>query len=228
MISSMKKILFGIFAHPDDEAFGPSGTLYMEAQAGTEVHLVTLTAGDAGMNPDNVDDLTATRLAEWRAAGALIGATSLHYLGYHDGTLGNKDHLEITEKIITLVQEIIDERTGVTIEFMSMDLNGVTGHIDHIVAARSACLAFYRLKAHGLPMSRIRLACQVGGAMNTDFVFMETGRTPQEISETIDARAHVQQVYDIMRAHYSQRGDGETHIKAHGENVAVNHFITLE
>ena len=37
----MKKIIFGIFAHPDDEAFGPSGTLLLETRSGTELHLIT-------------------------------------------------------------------------------------------------------------------------------------------------------------------------------------------
>ena len=45
----MKRVIFGIFAHPDDEAFGPSGTLLMETKAGTELHLITLTLGEAGI-----------------------------------------------------------------------------------------------------------------------------------------------------------------------------------
>ena len=114
---------------------------------------------------------------------------------------------------------------------MSIDLNGVTGHIDHIVAGRSACLAFYRLKAKGYPMSRIRLACRPGHPheqANTDFVYMEAGRKPEEISETIDARVYAKEVIEIMRCHQTQRGDGENHIAALGDDVALNHFIVLE
>ena len=227
----MKKILIGIFAHPDDEAFGPSGTLYLETQAGTELHLITLTAGEAGMNPDNVADLADTRLQEWHAAGALIGAHDMHHLGYKDGTLCNLDHLTITDEIMRITEDAADGESDVEIEFMSMDLNGVTGHIDHIVAARSACLAFYRLRNNGLPMTRLRLACVPGAddsTVNTDFVFMEAGRKPHEITETIDAREHIEHVYEIMRCHYTQRSDGETHIERHGDNVAVNHFIVLQ
>lgn len=226
----MKKILIGIFAHPDDEAFGPSGTLLLETQSGTELHLITLTAGEAGMNPDNHPNLAEVRLGEWHKAGALIGATSMRHLGYTDGTLSNLDHLIITNQIIEITQEIIAGRDDIEVEFMSMDLNGITGHIDHIVAGRSACLAFYRLKDQGLPITRIRLACIPDthlAKVNTDFVFMEPGRKDIEISETIDAREVYEQVLDIMRSHHTQRSDGEYHIQAHGENVAINHFITL-
>ncbi|MFZ2494806.1 MAG: PIG-L family deacetylase [Candidatus Saccharimonadales bacterium] len=62
----MKKVIFGIFAHPDDEAFGPAGTLIQEVQNGSEVHLITLTAGQAGSNPDNHEDPGAIRLKEWK------------------------------------------------------------------------------------------------------------------------------------------------------------------
>lgn len=225
----MKKIIFGIFAHPDDEAFGPSGTLLLETRAGSELHLITLTAGENGMNPDNHSDLGSVRLEEWRTAGALIGATSMHHFGFIDGTLGNIDHVAIAKRLETLVRDIFARQSEpVEIEFMSLDLNGITGHIDHIVAGRSACLAFYRLKAAGLPLSRIRLACLAHAQLaehNTDFVYMEPGHPTDEIDETVDARAVVDDIYAIMRAHHTQRQDGETHISRNNESVAINHFI---
>lgn len=226
---SVKKIIFGIFAHPDDEAFGPSGTLLLETRAGSELHLVTLTAGENGMNPDNHQDLSTVRLAEWHAAGHLIGASTMHHFGYIDGTLGNVDHIAITARLERLVRDIVSQQTEpVEVEFMSIDLNGITGHIDHIVAGRSACLAFYRLKAAGLPLSRIRLACLERSQLtthNTAFAYMEAGHLTEEIGETIDARAVINDIYAIMRTHHTQRQDGEIHITRHGEGVAINHFI---
>jgi LmbE family N-acetylglucosaminyl deacetylase len=228
----MKKILFAIFAHPDDEAFGPSGTLLLESRAGTDLHLITLTAGENGMNPDNHDDLKSVRLDEWRAAGALLGATDMHYLGYVDGQLSNEDFLNIandTEEVITSVVSRYDQ--PVVIELITNDLNGITGHIDHIVAARVACYVFYKLQRDGLPVQRIRLTCIPHSHMpeaNIDFVYMEPGRTKDEIDEIIDARSVLDDVYAIMRCHNTQRADGEAHIKRRGENVAINHFIVQQ
>ena len=225
----MKKIIFGIFAHPDDEAFGPSGTLLLETRAGTELHLITLTAGENGTNPDNHADLGTVRLKEWQIAGKLIGASSMHHFGYIDGMLGNIDHVAIAKRLEILVRSILAKQSEpVEIEFMSLDLNGLTGHIDHIVAGRSACLAFYRLKDAGLPVSRIRLACltqEKHPSQNTDFVYMESGRLKEEIDETVDARTVIDDIYAIMRAHHTQRQDGETHIARNGDGVAINHFI---
>jgi LmbE family N-acetylglucosaminyl deacetylase len=225
----MKKIIFGIFAHPDDEAFGPSGTLLLETRASAELHLITLTAGENGTNPDNHADLGAVRLKEWKAAGKLIGASSMHHFGYVDGTLGNIDHVAIAKRLEILVHNILAKQSEpVEIEFMSLDLNGLTGHIDHIVAGRSACLAFYRLKDAGLPVSRIRLACltkEQHPSQNTDFVYMESGRLKEEINETVDARTVIDDIYAIMRAHHTQRQDGETHIARNGDGVAIDHFI---
>jgi len=226
----MKKILFGIFAHPDDEAFGPSGTLLLETRSGTELHLITLTAGENGMNPDNHSDLGAVRLEEWKQAGKLIGAAKMHHFGYEDGTLGNQDHVEITHKIESLIKEVVASSPDAAVEVMTMDLNGITGHIDHIVAARSAALAYYRLKEQGQPLTRLRLACIAENSLltvNTDFVLMEPGRTQDEITETIDARSVIEDVYAIIRTHHTQRSDGETHIERLGELVALNHFIVI-
>ncbi len=60
----MNKIIVGIFAHPDDEAFGCSPTLIKEASEGSEIHLITLTAGENGCNPDGHNSLGDIRLEE--------------------------------------------------------------------------------------------------------------------------------------------------------------------
>lgn len=225
----MKKIIFGIFAHPDDEAFGPCGTLLQEIQSGTDVHLITLTAGENGMNPDNHPDLGGLRLNEWHNAGNLLGATTMHFLGYQDGQLNNLAMIEAAERIMTLVTHILAPLPrDIEIEFMSLDLNGYTGHIDHIVAARAACLAFYRFKKNDPRFTRIRLAClpqEIVPTTNIDWIYMEPGRTSEEIDETIDARDLAPQIKTIMQAHASQRADYEAAIKNQGANLGLNYFI---
>jgi len=228
----MKKIIFGIFAHPDDEAFGPSGALLKETKNGTELHLITLTAGDAGTNPDKIEDLGEIRLEEWHQAGALIGAKTMHFFGYRDGTLNNQDMIEIAQRVTEVVKSIIkNEPDDTQIEFMTMDLNGVTGHIDHIVAARAACLAFYRLKASDPRFTRIRLACLPRSAFptfNIDWLFMEAGRTPEEIIETVDAREYRDELIAIVHAHHTQRADGKQFLEWQGDNLGLCYFLVRE
>ena len=225
----MKKIIFAIFAHPDDESFGPSGTLLLEARNGTEVHLITLTDGAGGMNPDNLENLGEVRLKEWRTAGALIGATSMHHLGYQDGKLTNEDAVTVQKQISNLITLILNEQAeDCAVEFMTNDLNGISGHIDHIVAARAACYVFYKLKQNDKRFARIRLACiplSASPDINTDWLFMEPGRTPEEIDEVVDARIVQNEVTTIIRTHHTQRGDGEQHIKNRGDNLGIDYFI---
>jgi LmbE family N-acetylglucosaminyl deacetylase len=225
----MNKIIFGIFAHPDDEAFGPSGTLLMETQAGTQLHLITLTSGDAGMNPDNHDNLSDVRLDEWRAAGTLMGASSMHYLGYKDGQLNNHTMIEASKRIIDIIADVLQHAAeSVEVELMTNDTNGISGHIDHIVAARAACHVFYSFKRNDPRFTRIRLACIpriVLPEVNIDWLYMEPGRTADEIGETIDARELRETIITIMRAHHTQRSDGERHIKQRGDTIGINSFI---
>ena len=227
----MKKIIFAVFAHPDDESFGPSGTLLMDARAGNDVHLMTLTTGQNGTNPENHSDLGAVRLEEWHAAGKLIGAKTQHYLGYVDGELRNNLYHEIADKINATIDEILaDESSDIEIEFMTNDLNGISGHIDHIVAARVACFVFFSRKQKDGRFTRIRLACipkTMIDKPNTDWLYMEAGREEHEINEVIDAREHADEIFAIMRAHYTQRGDGESHIERRGRDVGMNYFIVL-
>jgi len=228
----MNKIIFGIFAHPDDEAIGPASTLLHETHAGAQLHLITLTRGEGGMNPDDETDLGAVRQKEWEQSGSRLGASSMHYLGYADGHLDNVAMLEAAEKIMALVRPIAKNASEDTeIEFVAFDLNGLTGHIDHIVASRAACLAFYRLKALDSRFKRVLLNClprEQAPTPNTDWVYMEQGRLQDEIGEIVDARHLHDELVDIVRTHRSQRSDGETHIKNRGADLGLNYFIVKE
>lgn len=225
----MKKIIFGIFAHPDDEAFGPCGTLLLETRAGSELHLITLTAGENGMNPDDDASLGEVRLNEWREAGNLLGASSMHHLGYTDGMLNNLVMIEVSERITQVIHKVLEnESDGVEIEFMTLDLNGLTGHIDHIVAARAASKVFYTLKSTDNRFSRIRFFCLSDKhypTQNTDWIYMEAGRSPEEIDETVDARNLKDEILEVMHAHHSQRSDAENQIARLGDDLGLNHFI---
>ena len=228
---AMKKILFGVFAHPDDEAFGPAGTLLSEVENGTEVQLISLTLGEAGANPDNVPSLVDVREQEWRKSGELIGATRMHYLGYKDGQLTNESMITAGERLVDIIrQETSQLPDDAEIELMSIDLNGVTGHIDHIVAGRAACWAFYTLKKTDARMKRIRLVCRPRHhvpEVSTDWVFVEPGYLDGEIDEVVDARQHHDRIVEIMRAHHSQRADCDAHLQNESESIGLDCFKVL-
>lgn len=202
----------------------------LEARSGTELHLVTLTSGQTGQNPDGHEDLGVVRLIEWHKAAKLMGAAKTHYLGYRDGQLCNNVLVEIQARLIKIVKEVVSQQDEpCEVEFMTIDDNGITGHIDHTVASRAATFAFYTLKETGnLPLTRIRYVCAPQDAFpthNIDWIYMPAGRTPEEIDEVVDAREVLDTVRQIIRYHHTQRADAEAHLSARADAVAINHFI---
>ncbi len=78
-----------IMAHPDDPEFFCGGTVALWAHAGCRVTYVVITRGDKGSDaPDMTPErLIALRMAEQRAAAALLGVAEVVFLDYHDGEL---------------------------------------------------------------------------------------------------------------------------------------------
>ncbi|PLS80897.1 hypothetical protein CYG49_04005 [Candidatus Saccharibacteria bacterium] len=225
--------LFGIFAHPDDEAFGPSGTLLKAAQEGTEVHLLCLTAGENGMNIDNHSHLKEVRLHEWQKAGELIGATSQQYFGFEDGTLNNNLFHTIASAIEAHIMTILtkEQQEGTEVSFLTFEPSGISGHIDHIVASMVASYIFYRLKEMpptGVVMKELHFFCLPESALpspNTSYVFMPKGRTTEEIALTVDVSDALEEKLAIMRAHHSQRSDAEMIINSFSESLTRENFL---
>ena len=88
----MTRCLLGVFAHPDDESFGPGATLAVHAAAGVDVHVATMTDGMAGTPAPGFphgEELASIRAEELREAVSILGGTS-HHLSYRDsGFIGD-------------------------------------------------------------------------------------------------------------------------------------------
>jgi LmbE family N-acetylglucosaminyl deacetylase len=222
----MKHVLFGIFAHPDDEGFGPSGTLYKLAHGDTDVHLICLTNGAAGTNGGNHEDLGAVRLQEWHIAGELIGAKTMEHFGYKDGCLSNCVYLEIVEKIQTHIGDILRDYSGpVELEFMTFDPNGLSGHLDHIAASLITTYVYHNLKQQppkDTSLGKLKYFClseKVAPDADLSWLYMPKGRPEAQIDECIDVSDVYDHKLEIMKAHTTQAQDMEMILERHGEHL---------
>lgn len=223
----MKHLVFGVFAHPDDETF-PAGTLLKRVHAGAELHLVLATNGAGGANPDKHPDLGALRLEEWRTSGRLLGATSQVYWGYQDGELCNNLFHDLVARLEEAIISACHEPTH--LEFITFDPAGVTGHIDHIVMSQVTSYVYERFKAspprhvEALSLKYFCLSDIVMPAARTDFVYMPKGRPLDEL-QIEDIREFLEQKRVVMQAHHSQRADYEANIALFGERLGEECFI---
>jgi len=142
-----------VFAHPDDETFGPGGTLAKYAASGVEVHYVCATRGEAGEAPadllEQYPDMGELRATELECACRILGIKEVHFLGYRDsGMPGSEDNLhpsslqqapeqEVTGKIVTLIRQVRPEAV------ITFDPHGAYGHPDHVKIHRTATEAFF-------------------------------------------------------------------------------------
>ncbi|MFO0751208.1 MAG: PIG-L family deacetylase [Myxococcota bacterium] len=118
----------GVFPHPDDEAWAAGGLLARAAAAGAEVHLVSVTAGEAGTNRGGADGpIAVVRAAELRAAAAALGAAAVHVLGLPDGGLATASFDAVAACL---------ERLGPAV-VVALGDDGGYGHADHVALTRA-------------------------------------------------------------------------------------------
>lgn len=125
----MKKTIVCVFAHPDDEAFGPGGTIAKLAQK-NDVYIICATSGEAGQkNIEDKRELGEIRREELLKSAEILGVKKVYFLGFEDGTLSNNLYHKlgdaIRERLKVLKPEII----------ITYEPQGGSGHIDHIAVA---------------------------------------------------------------------------------------------
>lgn len=152
-MSTEKRKLLVVMAHPDDETFGTGGTLAYYASKDVEVHLICATRGEVGdVEPElleGFDSIADLRESELRCAAETLGISQVHMLDYRDsGMPGSIDNVhpqalaaapleKVAGEIVSYIRELKPE---VVITF---DPIGGYHHPDHIAIHNATVKAFY-------------------------------------------------------------------------------------
>lgn len=199
----MKKTVFCVIAHPDDEAFGPSGTLARLAET-HDVHVVCVTDGasDVRFHPIGGMTLSKIRTEELRASAQALGVRQVHFLHYQDGSLCNNIYHEIAEKLGHLVDE---HKPSL---FITTELRGVSGHLDHVAVAM---VTSYVYDKHP-DIDAIWYNCVsrvVSDSMRDYFVYFPHGFERKDVDMVVDVSGVFAKKVAAARCHESQKSDAD-------------------
>lgn len=120
-----------IFPHPDDESFGPAIAISRQIRDGNEVHLLTLTKGEATKQRKKYgysrEEMGEVRHREMKEVSKVLRLTSLKVLDFPDGNLAEIDprllEAEVARQIKNINPDII----------VSYPVHGISGFEDHLV-----------------------------------------------------------------------------------------------
>ncbi|MCH7549380.1 MAG: PIG-L family deacetylase [Candidatus Krumholzibacteriota bacterium] len=132
-MSMRGKRLLGVFAHPDDECYGPGGAIAHYAIQGVEVWILMYTCGEAGSIGVSSelprDELCRLRTGELAASCDALGVARHRIVGAPDKKVETMDEESAVEEIL---DDIAAFRPHV---LMTFHHRGVSSHPDHIAVA---------------------------------------------------------------------------------------------
>lgn len=141
-----------VYAHPDDEAFGPAAVLARYAREGAEVHGLCATRGEHGQPlpsmqpPPSPAEMGRLREEDLRAATRLIGYRDVALLAYEDGTLEAVPPVVLEAHVLDALRAFQPQVV------LTFGPGGITRHPDHLAIHRATTAAFHRARAEGLPV----------------------------------------------------------------------------
>lgn len=199
-----KKTVFCITAHPDDEAFGPSGTLAILSKT-HDVHVICVTGGDSDPRFHAIGGkkLGLMRVDELKASAKVLGIKKVHILNYQDGSLSHNLYHEIAAKITDLVKQY---RPSL---FVTMELRGESGHLDHVAVSMITSYVYRETKS----IDAIWYHCtskSSSNLMGKYFIFFPPGFERDEVDLVVNikevftkkiaaAKCHKTQINDVLR-----------------------------
>ncbi len=185
-----------VFAHPDDESFGPAGTIARYAAQGVPVDLLTFTRGQQGARLEPLESpqaLGVLREYELRAAARVLGIRRLELLDYQDGQLDQAAPEELTGHVL---RQLAESAADTVITFGPL---GITRHGDHI-AAHHAAMDASRRADHAVRVFYQAIDADLASEMEMDVDGPET-----EPTHRIDTAAFAETKLEAMACHSSQQ-----------------------
>ena len=195
-----KPIAFVILAHPDDEAFGPAGTIALLSRE-YEVYLLCATKGEKGENHSvKKGSIFDIREKELRNSASILGIKDVYFLGIKDGELCNNMYHEVADKIQVYVGKLNPSL------FMTVEPHGVSGHLDHIAISFISTFVYRRSSA----VKEIWYNCidRIQSVGTRDyFVYFPPGYKNEDIDKTVDVASVWDKKVAAIKAHESQQKD---------------------
>lgn len=128
-----------VFAHPDDESYGPGATLAGLAARGAHLSLLTFTHGEhSTLGVDGLagpTELAEIRARELRGAARELGIAEVRLHRYPDGGLAETPRAELEGLLLAALDEL---EPALVVTFGT---GGISGHPDHITASQVAVSA---------------------------------------------------------------------------------------
>lgn len=215
------KTIIGIFAHPDDEALGPAGTLATLAKE-NDVYLICVTSGEAaGKTPQEKLTIGEIRRNEIRNSAKVLGIKDIFFLGYEDGELDNNLYHRIASDIKKKVEELRPEI------LLTFEMRGVSGHLDHIAVSMITTYVFCqysflkKLMYYCLSRAKSEL-------MGDYFIHFPHGFERNEVDEVIDVSSVWETKVKAMQCHTSQIHDVERVLKDSQGLPQEEYFLVME
>lgn len=183
-----------IFAHPDDEAFGPGGTI-AKLSRDHDVHIICCTDGDHRGN-----GIKNIRAEELNSSAKILGAKDVIFLDFVDGSLSNNLYHQLADRLKSLL-ETLRPQTIITFEPL-----GVSGHIDHITITSVVNYLFDRL-SYIRKIMYYTLSREAREMIQDYFVYMPPGHSKAEVDQIINVADVWETRLSAVRAHKSQPQD---------------------
>lgn len=219
----MRKTVVAVFAHPDDEALGPAGTLAKFSKT-HDIHLLCVTDGQAGKNSlkNTARELSKIRKQELFESAKILGIKKIHCLGFVDGTLSNNLYHEVAKKIKKKLLQLKPEFV------ITFEPHGISGHIDHIAVTFITTYVVKQL----LFIKNLYYYCltlkEREMMPENYFVYFPDGYKKNEIDWEVDITDVWDTKLKAMNAHASQKHDTKTVQKAFKNLPKKEYFLKFQ
>jgi LmbE family N-acetylglucosaminyl deacetylase len=142
LITPLERALV-VISHPDDAEFAAAATIASLTHAGVRVDYVVTTDGGKGTDDPDVapEQLSATRIAEQRAAADVLGVAEIVHLGYPDGYL--TPSLDLRRDISRQIRHFRPDLVLTQNPQRRLDHNPFIGHPDHLATGEATLAAVY-------------------------------------------------------------------------------------
>ncbi len=217
----MRNKLVCIFAHPDDEAFEPAGTIALYSKT-HDVYLLCATKGESCGSKDT--HIAQIREKELLDSANILGVKKVIFLGFKDGSLCNGIYYDIAAKVKAEIEKIKPEI------LLTFEPRGVSGHIDHITISMVTTYLFEHLSfvktllyyCHTEEHTKLEKK-----KMGDYFVYFPPGYAHNEIGKIVDITSVWDKKVSAIKSHKSQMKDGNFVLSVLTELPKKEYFLVL-